>query len=227
MMKRMMLAVVAAMVVCFAQAVTCKWDDWKALETSGGSIGTDNYAWLNGTKIPSFTDSSSFAIKVTLSLSSSFTWKADADGTGMLLMLVADATSTTPQNYAFQVRGSAEANSIYMDEWTPTGKEAVNSGISLQAGAAYTFTFAYDNEVLSTYVNGQKVADYEMPAANWGKITEIDVGIQSGGDHKLQTLAQGFTFSDFAYSTTMLPEPTALALLALGVAGVALRRRVA
>ena len=36
-----------------------------------------------------------------------------------------------------------------------------------------------------------------------------------------------FGYIDESYSAALLPEPTALALLALGAAGVALRRRVA
>lgn len=87
MTKRMMLAAVAVMAVCAAQAVSCKWDDWKTFNpATAGEEGKQTH-YVDGGNVSDFRANSSFAIKVTLVLGNDFAWKSDATRTGLLLTL--------------------------------------------------------------------------------------------------------------------------------------------
>lgn len=228
-MKRAILSICCVLFAVTTQAVTQHWSNWQTFDHSGE---LDGLAWIASDKLKAFEPSASFAIKVTLSLPSSFSWKDNANGTGMLLLFTVNANNA-PNYYAFQVKGSATSHGIHMDDWSESGTGGigqldVDTGISLQAGMDYTFMFAYDNGTLSAYLNNTLVANYDFTNSNWSGLTEIDLSTMPGGyNHRLDALVNDYTFKDFQYSFSMLPEPTALALLALGMAGAVLRRKVA
>ena len=97
---------------------------------------------------------------------------------------------------------------------------------------SYEFVFSFDGkETLSMYVNGTLYGTVSGTAA-WDSITlvwgqqSINGKQELGGTWSADLyVLDGMTYEEA--KAAAIPEPTALALLALGVAGVALRRKMA
>ena len=214
----MKMRLIAAALLCLAgsaQAVMLNWND---TDVTASSVQT--FDWRQG----------SFSVALAFNLPS-------LDGAATTLLSV-DAGSN--KNQTFTITKAADSGDVILGmtwdggTWSKTkdSDEMSKLGGALKKGENLISIVvdSHDNKVwMNWYINGVFFSGatnsvgsrFTTDSAAFANV-ELN-GVTPGVGGTLYTVAGVATKEDIG----LLPEPTALALLALGVAGAALRRRVA
>ncbi len=219
-MKKLVTFFAMACFAVTAQAVTYYWDYATTISTTRADSG-----WYAGENV-SIDGTKNFAVKVAL------TFNADADANwfnnnanGLALLTVGSGGSE-------QVF-TAYRNSNNTSVWSkgPGSKTLDGSSALTVKGGTYDLIFAYDaatNTMTMTYdgvVFATATSD-DLPTDGFGQIDKLYFASRnSSGNDNWSGVSRNDSWSVSSIQYTV-PEPTALALLALGVAGLALKRKV-
>ena len=219
MMKQFVVAFACVALAAVAQAASTDWNWSQAALTQDGTLGNGTNGWTASTN-GVYSGNASFAARVTYTLPNGGSLN---NGQAWMELFGFNNSGTI---WNLQTNGSKQIG--LFKGGTGTGNFTSANLSSLMEGGTLTLMFEYDdaNHTLAVYVNDTLLTtatDMEINA--W-------ITFRAGQDGRPlnREFPNGTTY-EFVLTTTPssseVPEPTALALLALGVAGVALRRRVA
>ena len=226
-MKRLVFASLISLLALSAQAVTIDWGK--------ATSGQAEHAYTNQTSANHLSNKLNSAEVWTVG--AVLTVKGDI-GTLTSWPSIIGVTKTSDSDSAFRfVLNNGTAGTVGIS--TP-GSVVSASGdpVTLETGKSYEFVISHSaDNTLAFYIDGvlygSATVDETFTNIVWGKQGKDSNRLWEGDRANTFTMDVYYsTEGDYAalkekYSPEAIPEPTALALLALGVAGVALRRKVA
>ncbi len=213
-MKKMMMLAAMAMMAVTAQAVTVAWNDGKTVATVSGI--EDN--------------ADSITVVATITVAEGATWGGDK---GILMYNTSFHSNngagivTYSEGFGFHTHGThtnGSAWSGYDDSYT-----GLNLGVGTHKLEMYFTDYTHNGtngwKIDCGYIDSNGVFQVEAVNNSMHFVTNEQLGLTNGSFTLTVGNINGFSVTDVAVATTV-PEPTALALLALGVAGVALKRKM-
>ncbi len=226
MKKTVFTAALAALALSAAQAVSLDWtysaEEW-APSSGKYSLGTAIAVGMEGT----------FAVAMDVATLGAGAILSCADGTG------ANANNRITLALVDKEGGGYEWNITTSTQTNVTVTYA--DGVAAPSTGLHAFAFSIDrksNDELSTVtvtMDGTELATVTMQFTTgpirqfwWGQAYDGDTSTAFGGEAEyLAYYLANAAATPEEIGDNMVPEPTALALLALGAVGMALRRRVA
>ena len=219
MMKQFVVAFACMALAAVAQAASTDWDWSKTAVSQNGTLGNRTTRWTASTQ-GQYSGNASFAARVTYTLPNGGSLN---NGQAWMELFGFDNSGTI---WNLQTNDSKQIG--LFKNGTGTGDFTSDNLSTLMADGTLSLVLEYDDtaQTLALYVNDTLVTTAaDVDINDW-----IAFRAGQGGRPLYREFPNGTTY-EFVLTTTPssseVPEPTALALLALGVAGVALRRRVA
>lgn len=231
-MKKLVMTLAALCVAGVASAVTVNWNYWgnyqSTDETGGGRFDLEEKGYSLGTSVGSKVTFAAIINGVSIGFDRTiFGFEKDNEGTDRSSIRILTKLANKDGNIGYQLGGGTLT---WLGLNNTTGFQY---GETQNAFAATLERTAEGEITLTMYLNGKNLGSWKME--NSSVIGSMTYGQALNGGEKFKGNWQIFATKEDIVATdvtvenltAVLPEPTALALLALGVAGLALRRKVA
>ncbi len=211
-MKKMLVFAAMAMMTALASAVTI---NWTATISPKDSDNPSFGSWCGIAVIKGHVDTSAIGTTVYNKL---LTWAETGSNSSYSAVTDYTLLASLPVNangsVYDQVQGTAVTNGISY----AGALNLVQSSDIVLDGDTSVGKFAI--VAFNKYNNNGTYSVVNVTITNWNKLAVDEIDIGDVGELNVSKTGDSHSYS------TPLPEPTALALLALGVAGLALKRKV-